>query len=84
VSSKGQNDITPPSDNQQTNGRHTLPLYQPDSEPPNDTPLVSGTLDDPLLGLNSPIDELKMTAQFIDSLHCATLKQSNMRQEDIE
>jgi hypothetical protein len=35
-------------------------------------------------GLNSPIDELKKTAQFIDALRGASLEQSNMQQEDID
>ena len=36
------------------------------------------------IGLNSTIDELRKTAQFIDALRGATLEQSNMRQEDID
>ena len=42
------------------------------------------TNDHILLGLRSPIDELKKTAQFIDALRGATLEQSNMRQDDID
>src|SRR6266849_10008197 len=34
-----------------------------------------------LLGLKSPIGELKKTAQFIDALRGATLEQSNMKQD---
>jgi hypothetical protein len=34
--------------------------------------------------MNSPIDELKKTARFINALQNATLEQSNMRQEDID
>jgi hypothetical protein len=45
----------------------------------NTTPLN----DDIVLGLNSPIDELKKTSQFICALRDATLEQSNMQQEDI-
>jgi hypothetical protein len=41
-------------------------------------------IDDLALGLNSPIDELKKTAHFIDALRGATLEQSNMQPEDIE
>jgi len=37
-----------------------------------------------LLGLKSPIGELKKTAQFIDALRGATLEQSNMKQDDID
>ena len=40
--------------------------------------------DNAVLGLNSPIDDLKKTAQFIHSLQGATLEHSNMRQDDIE
>jgi hypothetical protein len=40
--------------------------------------------DDRDLGLNSPIDELKKTACFIDTLRGATLEQSNMQQVDID
>ena len=40
--------------------------------------------DDIALGLNSPIDELKKTALYIDALRSATLEQSNMRPEDID
>jgi hypothetical protein len=36
------------------------------------------------LGLNSPIDDLKKTTQFIDGLRAATLERSNMQQEDID
>jgi hypothetical protein len=34
--------------------------------------------------MNSSIDELKKTVQFIQALRCATLEQSNMQQDDIE
>ena len=34
--------------------------------------------------LNSTINELRKTAQFIDALRGATLEQSNMQQEDID
>jgi hypothetical protein len=40
--------------------------------------------DDVMLGLNSPIDDLKKTAQFIHALQGARLEQSNMEQEDID
>ena len=35
-------------------------------------------------GLDSPIDELKMMAEFIKALKGATLEQSNMQPEDVE
>ncbi|KAN0119026.1 hypothetical protein V8E52_004798 [Russula decolorans] len=37
-----------------------------------------------ILGLNSPMDELKKTAQFICGLRGATLEDSNMQQVDID
>ena len=40
--------------------------------------------DDVILGLGSPIDNLKKTAAFIDALWGATLEQSNMQQDDID
>lgn len=40
-------------------------------------------LDDDM-GLSSPINELKKTAQFISALRGATLEQSNMQQNDID
>jgi hypothetical protein len=40
--------------------------------------------DDMVLGLNSPINDLKKTACFINALRGASLEQSNMRQEDID
>src|SRR5216684_2092102 len=40
--------------------------------------------DDVILGLGSPIDDLKKTAAFIDMLWGATLEQSNMQQDDID
>ena len=42
------------------------------------------TNNDILLDLRSPINELKKTAQFINTLQDATLEQSNMRQDDID
>jgi hypothetical protein len=85
-----QRDITPPSPsddqhNGNTNGQHSPPLSEQE-RPESDldgTPTVPTTFD-PLLGLNSPINELKMTAQFINTLCSATLEESNMRWEDIE
>ena len=82
------NDITPlpsPSDDH-INGqlRHTDSLPSHEQEPLDGTPTIPiPTTFDPL-GLNSSIDELKTTAQFIEALRGATLEQSNMRQEDIE
>jgi hypothetical protein len=38
----------------------------------------------PTPGLNAHIDELRVTAQFIDGLRTATLDNSNMREEDIQ
>src|SRR5712671_458166 len=40
-------------------------------------------MDEINLGLNSPINELKKTLQFIIALQGATLEQSDMLQEDI-
>jgi hypothetical protein len=59
-----------------------LPKQQP--EPSDGVPTALRSLDDDtLLGLNSPIDDLKKTARFIRSLRDATLEHSNMRQDDI-
>jgi hypothetical protein len=41
-------------------------------------------MDEINLGLNSPINELKKTSQFIIALQGATLEQSDMLQEDID
>jgi hypothetical protein len=68
------------ADNQHLD-RHESPPQQ--QEPPG-TSSSPRPLNDLSLGLNSPIGELKKTAQFIEALRGATLEQSNMRQEDID
>jgi hypothetical protein len=63
-----------------------LPLREQQAEPPHAVPTgPRSTLDDNIiLGLDSPIDELKKTAQFISGLRGATLEDSNMRQDHID
>ena len=41
-------------------------------------------MNDTVLGLNSPIDEIKKTDEFIHGLRGATLEHSNMQQNDID
>jgi hypothetical protein len=62
---------------------------QPDKgQPPEEQTHVPahliGTHHEPIQGLNSPIDELRTTMQFIEVLRSATLDSSNMRPEDVE
>ena len=65
--------------------RQSPPPHQQQPEPSDGVPIGSGSSDnDTVLGLNSPIDELKKTAQFICGLRCATLEHSNMQQDDID
>lgn len=62
---------------------HSPPLCEQD--PFENTPSGPRTLGSPLLlGLDSQIEDLRMTAQFIDALRDATLEQSNMQSNDIE
>ena len=64
----------------------SLPPVPPRQEEQLDAiPTDPGPLNDILaLGLDSPIYDLKKTAQFICALQGATLEKSNMRQEDID
>ena len=93
-----QNDIdhftetrqTPPSLPQTEAQNRDRPDYHnpsPHQEEPSEA-ISTGPrlLDDDMTvaGLNSPIDELKKTARFIDALRGASLEQSNMRPQDIE
>ncbi len=60
------------------------PPHQQQPEPSDGVPTGPRTLDNnTVLGLNSPIDELKKTAQFVHGLQRATLELSNMQQDDI-
>ena len=63
----------------------SLPPVPPCQEEQSDAiPTDPGPLNDILaLGLDSPIYDLKKTAQFICTLQGATLEKSNMQQEDI-
>ena len=65
---------------------HIPPLSDQDSfeNMPSSPRSLSGAAGPLLLGLDSRIEDLKMTAQFIDALRNATLEQSNMRPDDIE
>jgi hypothetical protein len=65
-------------------GRDSPP--PPHEEPSETIPPGSRPLEDDMItrGMDSPIDELKKTAQFIAALRGATLEQSNMRPEDID
>jgi len=61
----------------------SLPMHQQESLediPADPIPLSN----DISVGLRSTVDELRKTVHFINALHDATLKQSNMQQEDID
>ena len=64
------------------------PLHQQQPQPSDDAHLVpagSGSSEnDTVLGLNSPINKIKKTTEFIHGLRGATLEHSNMQQDDID
>lgn len=63
--------------------RQSMPLHL--QQPAREPSIGPGSLDDIIeLGLKSPVDELKKTAQFINALRGATLEQSNMQPENID
>jgi hypothetical protein len=65
--------------------RASPPPHRQQPEPHDDVPTGPSPLEnDTLLGLDSPIDELKKTAQFICGLRGATLEKSNMQQDNID
>jgi hypothetical protein len=53
------------------------------TQPPSPA-VKSNVKEEATFGLNAQIDDLQTTAEFIKALRTATLKQSNMHEEDIE
>ena len=76
--------MPPPQTDDQFDHRSPTPPHQ--EEPLEDIPIgpTPCTINNLALGLDSLIDDLKRTAQFIEGLQGATSEGSNMRQEDID
>ena len=90
-----QNDITDEQDCSKSSGfplplslakrQSKLPSHEQLPEPPDAVSTGPRSIDNNIiLGLNSPMDELKKTRQFICGLQGATLEDSNMQQTDID